>query len=973
MDAVGSMYVSDVKQHSEASNFPNADVTSLLGHSRGSKPEVGESAEPQGKLARHAAGVLMKLLYAARIARFDLLRTVNRLARRITKWMEEDDAALFRLISFIQHSKEDKMIGGWVGDDMSSLHLALYADADFAGCVESLRSTSGAHLNLQGPHTRFPLAGLSKRQGCVSHSTPEAEIVSADTAVRTIGLPALDLWDILSSTKGNLCLCEDNQAMISVVRSGRNPTMRYLERTHGGVSVAWLHEIFQADHIALVFEITGKMAADIYTKGYDDARKWKSVTSLINIVTSEFLRSPQALELSRSTNDLSCKRLPSVSEDGIPYFTHTQTPILPPELYVAGGPGKPGWHDHERGRFLVIKEPKMMRMADPGLLRSSWFLKGGHWTKIEDHVDPSDKNTRRIIPEYVERGVFQFHTRNVAMVAGSRQATSSVPFSDGLLSLKRAVCRGYGYSTVGRFDLPPSIVDQLDALQQVAVGGVGLGCDLVDIGAFLWDQVMFNCTLDDPVEAIDAFNSPWSHMKPESQLDFYGDVQLEFLNHQHVRLTDCIIPGNGVDAEQLAEIASPGRSTGIKISFVEVDDSLPKMFVLGGRNLRGALFNEAPRVCLVPIPSMRISGQSLEPVDAKVESKKLVNNFRASTDAVLFSGCETVNVDCHGRNSRSKIMFSFWSLWKMFCDFSTNMKQDEEQRVVAILPDDPPDILDDVRMGGFKHQFQLLSHSCAFGMAMPDGRMLSEKMVLRSRKIRVQDFHTNSCEKHVHTSYCGVRRISYTGLGEIIQNIAWELDVLRVIPGNNYPEEHESKKCACAVRLKLVSRQPRRSSPAVVREFDHIGAEVLQDQPRNTCVTKVTKHIEGSDSFVGEDLCHGTHRCIVKDDYLHSDICYLCVSQAYGCVAASGSVPGLIPMATSSSMTTGSDPSVFEVKKGKDGPECQNFVRMVNNRSPHSPTYLQDLQGDVSDSSQDDRHQQAERRLEATLYVFEIP
>ena len=38
MDAIGSMYVSDVKQHSESSNFPNADVTSLLGTSRGSKP-----------------------------------------------------------------------------------------------------------------------------------------------------------------------------------------------------------------------------------------------------------------------------------------------------------------------------------------------------------------------------------------------------------------------------------------------------------------------------------------------------------------------------------------------------------------------------------------------------------------------------------------------------------------------------------------------------------------------------------------------------------------------------------------------------------------------------------------------------------------------------------------------------------------------------------------------------------------------
>ena len=75
---------------------------------------------------------------------------------------------------------------------------------------------------------------------------------------------------------------------------------------------------------------------------------------------------------------------------------------------------------------------------------------------------------------------------------------------------------------------------------------------------------------------------------------------------------------------------------------------------------------EAPRVCLVPIPCVRMEGQSLVPVDTEVESKKLAHNFRASVDAILFSGCEAVNMDCHGQRSESKIMFSFWSLWKMF-------------------------------------------------------------------------------------------------------------------------------------------------------------------------------------------------------------------------------------------------------------------------------------------------------------------
>ena len=134
------------------------------------------------------------------------------------------------------------------------------------------------------------------------------------------------------------------------------------------------------------------MAADIYTKGYDDERKWKSVVSLISIVTSEFLRSSQAFELSRPTNDLWCKTLPAMSEEGVPYFTHTQTPILPPELNVPGGSGKRGWRDHGSRRFLVIKEPQMVRTSEPGLRRSSWFLKQGKWTKVEDHIDPSDKS-----------------------------------------------------------------------------------------------------------------------------------------------------------------------------------------------------------------------------------------------------------------------------------------------------------------------------------------------------------------------------------------------------------------------------------------------------------------------------------------------------------------------------------------------------------------------------------------------------
>ncbi len=166
---------------------------------------------------------------------------------------------------YIHTTKDYKMVG-WIGDDFSAVGLHLFSDADFAGCSETQRSTSGVHLAVQGEHSNFPIAGISKRQGCVSHTTPEAEIVAGVFALRATGLPALTLWEVLNSKIGKIQMHADNKAMIQVAHTGRNPTMRHLSRTHR-VDVAWLHEVATSDDVCVGYERTDKMAADIYTKG----------------------------------------------------------------------------------------------------------------------------------------------------------------------------------------------------------------------------------------------------------------------------------------------------------------------------------------------------------------------------------------------------------------------------------------------------------------------------------------------------------------------------------------------------------------------------------------------------------------------------------------------------------------------------------------------------------------------------------
>ena len=192
---------------------------------------------------------------------------------------------------------------GWVGDKFDDLTLSLFADADFAGCAQSLRSTSGSHMYIQGVHTRFPLSGGSKRQGCVSHSTPEAEIVAGDVTLRTMGLPALSIWETLTGKTPKILFHDDNQGMIGVVRTGRNPTMRHLERTHG-ISITSLHEHFQRENYVLLCEVTSKMAADIHTKGFKNPLAWKRACMLINLLDPGDLRSKDLSDMVSPTTDV---------------------------------------------------------------------------------------------------------------------------------------------------------------------------------------------------------------------------------------------------------------------------------------------------------------------------------------------------------------------------------------------------------------------------------------------------------------------------------------------------------------------------------------------------------------------------------------------------------------------------------------------------------------------------------------------
>ena len=317
-----------------------------------------EDDEKSGRLQPIASKVLMKILFAARMARYDLLRATQSLASRVTKWSEECDVGLHRLVSYIQ-STLDLTMQSFIGDQFRDCQLWLFADADFAGEHDS-KSTTGSFMALVGPNTYFPINAFSKKQTAITMSSTEAEVIAANHSVRTQGLPSLSLFNyILALTDPNapkqvkaksaglaakpkvpkqnepvtiaridpemdelrygyfhngpesvanlnhlqlhtgptfnVKFLEDNQATITILTNGSSSQMRHTDRTQR-VSFGWLKQQFESEQFDLINVNTNYQAADILTKPFTSPAKWDNAVRLLGM---QFVKSKTSMPASR--------------------------------------------------------------------------------------------------------------------------------------------------------------------------------------------------------------------------------------------------------------------------------------------------------------------------------------------------------------------------------------------------------------------------------------------------------------------------------------------------------------------------------------------------------------------------------------------------------------------------------------------------------------------------------------------------
>ena len=163
---------------------------------------LGWSFIPEGRIGtswrtlRSSITDGLEMLLSGTIGRPDILWSMNKLPRSVTKWTQACDRQSARLISYIHHTSAYRQ-NCHVGNTAQLRRLGLFQDSDFGGDLLDSKWTSGGVLCIFRIRTFVLFSWMCKKQTSVSYGSTESEIISSDAGLRMDGLLALDLWRVV--------------------------------------------------------------------------------------------------------------------------------------------------------------------------------------------------------------------------------------------------------------------------------------------------------------------------------------------------------------------------------------------------------------------------------------------------------------------------------------------------------------------------------------------------------------------------------------------------------------------------------------------------------------------------------------------------------------------------------------------------------------------------------------------------------
>ena len=211
-----------------------------------------DEGEPLDKTKYPYSELVGSLMYLSVCTRPDIAYAASALARYMSNPTTVHWQAAKGVLRYLASTPDWGITFG--GGD---LNLIGYCDADYAGDIDSRRSTTGYAFILNGGG----ISWQSKRQPTVAASTTEAEYMAAAAAVKE-GLWLRKLLSDLGVKVLTINILADNQSAIKLLR---NP-ISSLRSKHIDVIHHFARERVMRREVAFHYTPTDQMIADVFTK-----------------------------------------------------------------------------------------------------------------------------------------------------------------------------------------------------------------------------------------------------------------------------------------------------------------------------------------------------------------------------------------------------------------------------------------------------------------------------------------------------------------------------------------------------------------------------------------------------------------------------------------------------------------------------------------------------------------------------------
>lgn len=209
--------------------------------------ESDQSSFPYRKL-------IGSLMYLSIGTRADIAHAVGIASRYVEKPTVVHERAGKRILKYIKKH----LNFGILFFSSSTRELSVYTDADYAGDIDTRRSTSGSAFIYSGGI----ISWSSTRQKSVSASTTESEYIAASLCVRELTWLRALFCEILGEKLPIINLYMDNQSAIRLIK---NP--EFHKRTkHIDVAYHIIREKYNEELFTLQYISTNEMLADVFTK-----------------------------------------------------------------------------------------------------------------------------------------------------------------------------------------------------------------------------------------------------------------------------------------------------------------------------------------------------------------------------------------------------------------------------------------------------------------------------------------------------------------------------------------------------------------------------------------------------------------------------------------------------------------------------------------------------------------------------------